>query len=84
MMEDIYEKLSDDLRRRRYDSPIFSHHIDYINSVSRDRREPYGNDGIDTTVTDFIASMTDDYFVDIYRELFPDGRYRVTYRGYFD
>lgn len=84
MMEDIYEKLSDDLRRRRYDSPIFSYHIDYINSVSRDRREPYGNDGIDTTVTDFIASMTDDYFVDIYRELFPDGRYRVTYRGYFD
>lgn len=84
MMEDIYEKLSDDLRRRRYASPIFSHHIDYINSVSRNRRMPYGNDGIDTTVTDFIAGMTDDYFVDIYREFFPDGRYNVTYRGYFD
>lgn len=84
MMEDIYEKLSDDMSRGRYDSPIFSHHIDYINSVCRDRREPYGNDGIDTTVTDYIASMTDDYFVDIYRELFPDGRYTVSYRGYFD
>ena len=84
MMEDIYEKLSDDMRRGRYDSPIFSHHIDYMHSISRDRREPYGNDGVDITVTDYIASMTDDYFVDIYRELFPDGRYAVNYIGYFD
>lgn len=84
MMEDIYEKLSDDMRRGRYDSPIFSHHIDYINSICRDRREPYGRDGIDRTVIDYIASMTDDYFVDIYRELFPNGRYNVSYRGYFD
>lgn len=34
-------------------------------------------------VVDYIASMTDDYFVDLHRYLFPDSPYRVEYRGYF-
>ena len=35
-------------------------------------------------VVDFIASMTDDYFIDLYEYLFPDGPYKVDYVGYFD
>jgi dGTPase len=33
---------------------------------------------------DYIASMTDDYFIDLHHYLFPDSTYKVQYRGYFD
>ena len=33
---------------------------------------------------DFIAAMTDDYFVDYYAYLFPKSSYRISYHGYFD
>ena len=35
-------------------------------------------------IFDFIASMTDDYFIDLYEYLFPNGTYKVDYVGYFD
>lgn len=84
MMEDLYEKLLDDLRRGDRSSPVFTHHIDYINSVCSGRSVPYGREAADLIVTDYIASMTDDYFVDIYERLFPGGKYSVVYKGYFD
>lgn len=31
-----------------------------------------------------IASMTDDYFIDLYTHLFPEGKLKITYKGYFD
>ena len=35
-------------------------------------------------VVDYIASMTDDYFIDLHHYLFPDSSYQVKYQGYFD
>ena len=35
-------------------------------------------------VTDYIASMTDDYFVALHRFLFPESRYRIEYKSYFE
>jgi len=35
-------------------------------------------------VVDYIASMTDDYFVDLYKHLFPGSKYDVKYVGYFE
>lgn len=35
-------------------------------------------------VVDFIASMTDDYFIDLHERLFPDSGLHVDYQGYFD
>ena len=35
-------------------------------------------------LVDYIASMTDDYFIDLHHYLFPDSDYTVQYRGYFD
>ncbi|MBQ8038720.1 MAG: phosphohydrolase, partial [Lachnospiraceae bacterium] len=34
-------------------------------------------------VVDYMASMTDDYFVELYHYLFPTGKYGVEYKGYF-
>ena len=33
---------------------------------------------------DYIASMTDDYLIDLHRYLFPDSSYYVEYTGYFN
>jgi dGTPase len=33
---------------------------------------------------DYIASMTETYFVELHRYLFPESKLRVEYTGYFD
>ena len=47
-------------------------------------KEQYMETAPNQLVVDYIASMTDDYFVDLYHEMFPKGKYDVKYIGYFD
>lgn len=84
MMEDIYGQLLDDLKAGNQISPIFTHHIDYVNQSHYMRDIPYESTEPNQLVVDYIASMTDDYFIDLHRYLFPDSSYRVEYKGYFD
>lgn len=84
MMSDVYKKLLDDLIKGNLASPIFSHHIDYVNSAHYARSIPYESTEPNQIVTDYIASMTDDYFIDLYEYLFPDSDKKITYKGYFD
>jgi len=85
MMENIYGQLLEDLRNQNRKSPIFAHHIDYINWYARKRTEPYGkHDEANQIVVDYIASMTDDYLVDLHHYLFPESSLKVEYHGYFD
>ena len=56
-------------------SYIFRHHIQQV----RKYLEPYGysydwEDCLAQTVTDFISSMTDSYFIDVCEHLFPEAR----------
>lgn len=83
MMGDIYERLLDDLLRGKRDSPVFSHHISYVNKAHYKRKEPYENSAPDTIVADYIASMTDDYFIDLHSYLFPESNLKIDYVGYF-
>ena len=83
MMGDIYERLLDDLLRGNRDSPVFSHHISYVNKAHYKRKEPYENSDPDTIVADYIASMTDDYFIDLHSYLFPGSNLKIDYVGYF-
>jgi len=84
MMSDVYAKLLDDLIKGNLASPIFSHHIDYVNSAHYARSIPYESTEPNQIVTDYIASMTDDYFIDLYEYLFPGSDKKITYKGYFD
>lgn len=84
MMGDIYGKLLDDLICENKGSPIFRHHINYVNKAHYSRAIPYEQNDPNRIVVDYIASMTDDYFIDLYSHLFPDGKYKVEYKGYFD
>ena len=84
MMGEIYGQLLEDLRLGKTYSPIFTHHIDYIKQTHYKRTVPYEKTEHNQMVVDYIASMTDDYFVDLHHFLFPDSDLAVEYRGYFD
>ena len=84
MMREIYEQLLEDLKLGNKHSPIFTHHIDYVNQTHYPRQIPYENTEPNQMIVDYIASMTDDYFIDLHHYLFPDSDYSVVYRGYFD
>lgn len=84
MMAKVYEKLLSDLKNSRFDSPIFTHHIDFVNKAHYKRDFPYEKTAPDQLVTDYIASMTDDYFVDLYAFLFPEDKTEIRYVGYFE
>ncbi len=84
MMGEIYKRMLDDLIKDRTDSPIFRHHINFIEKPYFRRAKPYSETEPNRIVVDYIASMTDDYFVDLHRHLFPDSDLTIEYKGYFD
>ena len=84
MMAEIYEQLLEDLRLEKKHSPIFTHHIDYVNQSQYPRETPYELTEPNQMIVDYIASMTDDYLIDLHHYLFPQSSYKVEYRGYFD
>ena len=84
MMQEIYEQLLEDLLLDKQDSPIFRHHIDYVNQTSYPRTVPYKKTEPNQMIVDYIASMTDDYLIDLHRYLFPNSSYYVEYTGYFN
>lgn len=72
------------LSQGREECAIFRHHI---GPVSR-RLSYYGRtydweDDLDQCVVDFISAMTDDYFVESCRRLFPSARGAFPWHGYF-
>ena len=83
MMRKMYERLLSDLKSAKTDSPIFTHHIDYVNKAHYKRESLYEDTEPDQLVVDYIASMTDDYFTDLYAYLFPESNLKICYKGYF-
>ena len=84
MMTALYDKLLADLVARNTASPIFTHHIGYVNQAHYERKVPYASTEPNQIVVDYIAGMTDDYFVDLYAHCFPDDKTNIQYIGYFD
>ena len=84
MFEEVYEKLLGDLTEGREESAIFRHHIDYLARQSRSiTRERYvGATEPNQIVVDYIASMTDSYFMALYTHLFPEHATQIQLRGY--
>ena len=81
----LFEKLLSDLIDGNENSYIFRHHIDYITKF----RAYYNTESYLETntpadiVIDYIASMTDDYFFDLFSHYFPE--YPMPqYKSYFE
>lgn len=84
MFFEIYEKLYEDLIKQDKSSVIFTHHIDFVNKQrSYYEGKDYLNEKPDDIVVDFLASMTDDYFIDLYNYLFREGKHKIDYIPYF-
>lgn len=89
MMRKLYEKFLCDVEHENRQSIIYKHYLDdnYVRQNYFDSKDGYyittePND----LVVDFIASMTDDYFLEAFKYLFPDDKLngKVCYVGYFD
>lgn len=84
MFSELYYKLLDDVRARDEKSMIFRHHIKFINQTRRFyEKEDYLLQEPNQIVADYIASMTDDYFVALHERLFPESKYKIKYKSYF-
>ncbi len=86
MMEQLYAAIRADAVAHRKDSYLYQHHIALIEEKRKwyPAAIPYTESDPDDLTVDFIAAMTDDYFVDYYRMLFPGSPYFISYIGYFD
>jgi len=85
MFSEVFEKILSDLVNERTDSPVYKHHIEYVleNTKHYTDGEDYLKEDKIMIASDFIASMTDDYFTDLYIYLFPEKENRVKYISYF-
>lgn len=86
MFEKLYEELLKQAKSRDENSVLYRHHISYIeeNTKYYNRGEAYRELPPDELVVDFIAGMTDDYFVDLYEYFFPKSTTGIKYKGYFE
>ncbi len=85
MFAELYYTLLDDVKKCRTDSLIYTHHIDTVNAGRKYYGgEDYSCQEANQIVVDYIASMTDDYFVALHRRLFPDSPYQIQYKSYFE
>lgn len=84
MAAKIYEKLLFDLDNSITSSPIFTHHIEYLNKPYYRKNQPYLDTEKNQIVVDYIASMTDDYLIELFHYLFPKSSLKLEYFGYFE
>ena len=72
MFANMYERLLDDLQEDAEHSPIFQHHVKWLCAGSESMSEDqYLNTEPNLIVLDYMASMTDNYFMAVYKHLFP-------------
>ncbi|MBQ8374060.1 MAG: HD domain-containing protein [Clostridia bacterium] len=84
MMEELYERLLKDFKDGNASSPLFTHHFADLEKPYYRRANSYRDEEANQVVVDYLASMTDDYFIDLYNYLFPKSTKKVEYKGYFD
>ncbi|MBR5371423.1 MAG: HD domain-containing protein [Oscillospiraceae bacterium] len=86
MMEQLYERIRADAAAHTKDSCLYRHHILPVMEKQKwyPTDVPYADTDPDQLTVDFIAAMTDDYFVDYYNYLFPKSAYRIQYHSYFE
>ena len=87
MMKKMYNLFLNDLYKENTDSLIYKGYLDlYLGSFYKRDNGDLIEKRYSNVVVDFIASMTDDYFLEAFHYLFEDDELnaRVKYVGYFD
>ena len=84
MMRDVYGQLLADVKAGVKTSPVYTHHVAQVTRLWGARTVDYEKTEANQLVVDYIASMTDDYFIELHEFLFPGSKHDLRYRGYFD
>lgn len=85
MFEEVYEQLRKDLLAGEEASLIYRHHVAFIQEQLKYYQTfTYLDEEPDQIVVDYIASMTDDYFIALHKKLFPRSAHRIAYHTYFE
>lgn len=83
MFEKLYSVLMDELKSGSENTIIYKHHIAFVEHTNRYYEgKSYLETEPNQIIVDFIASMTDDYFIDLYKHYFPDEK-TIEYISYF-
>ena len=69
MMARLYEQFLDDVHAGNEDSYVFRHHI---RAWMMKGNDSYAAQDANDIVIDYLASMTDEYFIDLYNVLYPE------------
>lgn len=85
MFSEVYYKLLKDLKEENESSIIYKHHIKFVAGGLKYYKDiNYLTEDPNQIVVDYIASMTDDYFLSLHKYLFPDSKYNIKYKTYFE
>lgn len=84
MFGEMYERLLADVRAGDERSPAYLHHAKKLAERSRaiDAEDYLARTEPNQVVVDFMASMTDRYFMELYRFLFPESNRHIIAQGY--
>jgi dGTPase len=83
MFEELYARLLADLEAGDESSPVFKHHVSSLAAKSRAvTADEYLASDPNQIVVDYMASMTDSYFMALYAHLFPGSDKHILERGY--
>jgi len=84
MLFDLYDTFIEDIDNKNYSSYIYRHHVNHpkLRGFYKDNKGELKINS-DEVVVDYIASMTDDYFINLYETLFPKSKFKIQYRSYF-
>jgi len=85
MFDELYYKLLSDLKNNDENSVIYQHHINFLApTIRKYQNREYLDEEPNQIVVDYIASMTDDYFIDLHKKLFPNSCHKIEYETYFN
>lgn len=81
----VYATARDDLAAGRTEAPVFVHHVAPVNDdLAHYGRSYRWEDDLDQTVVDYVAGMTDDYFMALAQRLDPVAAFVFPQHNYFD
>ncbi len=84
MFNETYERLLTDIETGNEQSAIFRHHIQVLARNSKSiTQDEYLKTEKNQIIVDYISSMTDSYFIELYNHLFPHRSQGIFMRGYF-
>ncbi len=85
MFAELYETILADLATGNENAPVYKHFIEKIEGQRRlyDESAPYRDEEPHRIAVDYLAGMTDEYFLAAHRFMCPHSTHGVEFRDYF-